>query len=162
MPLSPFALGLDALPLFFRYRDVVFGRGFAATVETTGRAICVREGDEYVMAGVEPGGLASVGATAELAGVEFRKTFTTVLFDLADDAPDFQAFAAAVEQFVHETSPATLAEWDEAVAAARRLVTPGHDVARQSAQQPAVVVVSNTELTPTQNVLSEPQLHVAA
>jgi len=162
MPLSPFALDLDALPLFFRYRDVVFGRGFAATVETTGRAICVREGDEYVMAGVEPGGMAVSGPTAEAAGVEFRRMFTTVLYDLAAEAETFQHFAASVERFVHETSPDTVAEWDRAVEAARRLLQPRFDVAKQPAQLPATVTVVHTELAPAQNVISEPQHLVAA
>lgn len=162
MPLSPFALGLDTLPLFFRYRDVVFGRGFAATVETTGRAICIREGDEYVMAGVEPGGMAVSGPSAEAAGAEFRRMFTTVLFDLAAEAPTFQDFSDAVESFVHETSPATIAEWEQAVAAARRLVQPRSDIAKQPAQLPATVAIVHTELAPTQNVISEPQHLVAA
>ena len=97
MPVSPFSLDLDSLPLFFRYRDVVFGRGFAATVETTGRALCVREEDEFVMAGVEPGGMAVGGATREAAQDTFRKMFTTVLFDIAAETETFQAFKDAVE-----------------------------------------------------------------
>ena len=162
MPSSPFLLDLAALPLFFRYRDVVFGRGFAATVETTGRALVEREGDDYVMAGVEPGGLAAGGATSEEARHAFRRTFTEVLFDLAADAPSFQAFKESVEAFAGETSPATVAAWTAAVADARRLVDSASDVARQPAGLEAGVVVLHVELAPDQNVVSEPEHLVAA
>ncbi len=114
MPSSPFELDLAVIPLFFRYRDVVFGRGFAATVETTGRALGEREGDDYVMAGVEPGGLAAGGATPEEARHAFRRTFTEVLFDLAADAPSFQAFKESVEAFVgtsNDSRSAATAPW---------------------------------------------------
>lgn len=162
MPSSPFLLDLDALPLFFRYRDVVFGQGFAATVETTGRALCVRDGDEFLMVGVEPGGLAADGVTSDDARHAFRRMFTTVLYDLAAESPTFDAFKAAVERFVAETAPATLAEWDAAVAHVRRVVDPALDVARQPAGLSAHVKVVHAELAPTQNVVSEPQHLVAA
>lgn len=158
MPSSPFDLDLAVIPLFFRYRDVVFGRGFAATVETTGRALVERE----VMAGVEPGGLAAGGATSEEARHAFRQMFTTVLYDLAAESPTFDAFKAAVERFVGETAPATLADWDAAVAHVRRVVDPAVDVARQPAGLSASVKVVHAELAPTQNVVSEPQHLVAA
>lgn len=162
MASSPFELDLAAIPLFFRYRDVVFGKGFAATVETTGRALCVRDGDEHVMAGVEPGGLAAAGETTEAARHAFRRTFTEILFDLAAEAPTFHDFKAAVEAFVAETSPATLSEWDAAVTEARRLVSPATDVARQPANLTARVVVVHAELAPEQNIVSEPEHLVAA
>ena len=90
MAMSPFSLELDSIPLFFRYRDIVFGRGFAATVETSGRALLEREDGEFVMAGVEPGGMAVSGETREAAHEAFRKTFTEVLFDIAADAEGFR------------------------------------------------------------------------
>ena len=162
MALSPFSLELDTLPLFFRYRDVVFGRGFAATVETTGRALCAREDDEFVMAGVEPGGMAAGGATREEAREAFRRHFTLVLFDIAADAASFQAFKEEVEAFVHQTSPATLDEWRRAVDASRLAVGGDLDVPRQPATLPASVVVSHLELAPEQNRITEPEHLVAA
>lgn len=162
MPSSPFELDLAAIPLFFRYRDVVFGQGFAATVETTGRALCVREGKEFIMTGVEPGGLAASGDTTESAGHAFRRMFTEVLFDFALDAATFQDFKNGVEGFVNETSPAALEEWDAAVADARRRVPPTSDVAKQPAHLKAGVVVIHAELAPAQNVVSEPEHLVAA
>lgn len=162
MALSPFALEIDAIPLFFRYRDVVFGRGFAATIETTGRALCVREDDEFVMAGVEPGGMAAGGATREEAQEAFRKTFTLVLFDIAADAASFPEFKSEVERFVHQTAPATLEEWRRAVDTSRQTVNEGLDVPRQRADSPASVVVSHLELAPEQNRITEPEHLVAA
>ena len=162
MALSPFALDIDSIPLFFRYRDVVFGRGFAATIATTGRALCVREGDEFVMAGVEPGGMAVGGSTREEAQETFRRSFTLVLFDIAAEATSFQAFKDEVERFVHQTAPATLEEWRLAVDASRQTVSASVDVARQPATLPASVVVSHLELAPEQNILSEPEHLVAA
>lgn len=161
MALSPFALEIDAIPLFFRYRDVVFGRGFAATIETTGRALCVREDDEFVMVGVEPGGLAASGATRDEAQESFRKHFTLVLFDIAAEATSFQAFKDEVVQFVHQTAPATLEEWQIAVDASRKAVSASLDVARQPANLPSRVVVSHL-LAPEQNILSVPEHLVAA
>lgn len=162
MALSPFSLALDSIPLFFRYRDVVFGRGFAATIETTGRALCVREDDEFVMAGVEPGGMAVSGATRDEAQDLFRKHFTMVLFDIAADADTFQAFKEEVERFVHQTAPATLDEWRRSVSASRNAVSVDLDVPRQPADLPASVVVSHLELAPEQNRISEPEFLVAA
>lgn len=162
MALSPFSLDLDSLPLFFRYRDVIFGRGFAATIETTGRALCVREDDEFVMAGVEPGGMAASGATRELAQDAFRKMFTTILFDIAAEEETFDAFKTAVERFVHQTSPAVVDEWNRAVVLSRQAVGADVDVPRQPADMPASVAIVHTELAPAQNVLSEPEHLVAA
>jgi hypothetical protein len=162
MAVSPFSLDLDAIPLFFRYRDVVFGRGFAATIETTGRALCVREDDEFVMAGVEPGGMAVSGPTREAAQDVFRRTFTEVLFDIAASAETFQAFKTEVERFVHQTAPATIAEWGRAVELSRVAVRRDLQVPRQPADLPASVIVSHLELAPEQNRISEPEHLVAA
>ena len=162
MALSPFSLELDSIPLFFRYRDVVFGRGFAATVETTGRVLCVREDGEFIMAGVEPGGMAASGATREDAQAAFRRMFTEVLFDIAGDADSFDAFRLGVEAFVHQTAPATIAEWNRAVEASKAAVPEDVDVPRQTADLPARVVVSHVELKPEQNRVSDPEHLVAA
>lgn len=162
MALSPFSLDLDSIPLFFRYRDVVFGRGFAATVETTGRALCVREDGEFVMAGVEPGGMAVGGPTREAAQEEFRRRFTLVLFDIASDAASFQTFKREVEAFVHQTAPATLDEWRRSVEASREAVSADADVPRQPAGMPASVNVAQIALAPEQNQISEPEHLVAA
>lgn len=162
MALSPFSLELESLPLFFRYRDVIFGRGFAATVETTGRALCVREDDEFVMAGVEPGGMAVGGSTREAAQDTFRKMFTTILFDIAAETETFQAFKDAVERFIHETSPAVIDEWNQAVSASRLVIHNDVDVPRQPADMPASVTVAHLELAPEQNRISEPEHLVAA
>ena len=112
MTLSPFSLDLDVIPFFFRFRDQIFGHGFVALVETTGRAMCEKEaGGGFTIAGVEPGGLAGCGDTCESALQEFRQSFRMVLMDIATESPTFDAFHSEVRRFIHETSPATLADW---------------------------------------------------
>lgn len=164
MALSPFSLELDVIPFFFRFRDQIFGHGFVALVETTGRAMCETEpSGEFTVAGVEPGGLAASGDTCEAALQAFRQTFRMVLMDIATEAPTFEAFHAEVRRFIHETSPATLADWATAVEAARVVAdrTPG--VARVRPDMPVSVAVScSTDLVPQQNVIDEPSQQVAA
>ena len=163
MALSPFSLDLDVVPFFFKYRDSIFGHGFVAMIETTGRAMCEKEDGEYVVAGVEPGGMAASGATSEAALLAFRQTFRAILIDIAAEAPDFQAFHAEVQRFVHETSPRTVADWNAAVILARAKADQSPDVARVNAETPASVAVSfSTDLVPEQNVIDEPSQLIAA
>lgn len=163
MALSPFSLDLDVVPFFFRFRDSIFGHGFVATVDTMGRAMCEREGDEYVVAGVEPGGLAASGGNHDAALTAFRQAFRGVLMDIAAEAPDFDTFHDEVRKFVHQTSPATLAHWNAAVAAARAKAADAPDVARINADTPASVAVAySTDLVPGQNVLDDPAQLIAA
>lgn len=163
MALSPFSLELDVTPFFYRFRDSIFGHGFVALVETTGRAMCEREGDAFVVAGVEPGGLAAEGDTREAALNAFRQTFRMVLMDIAAEAPTFEAFHREVRDFVHQTSPATLAHWAAAVELARIKADQTPDVARVRHDMPVSVAVScSTDLVPQQNVVDDQTQLVAA
>ena len=164
MALSPFMLDLDVIPFFFRFRDQIFGHGFVALVETTGRAMCEKEeGGEFTVAGVEPGGLAASGETRESVLHDFRQTFRMVLMDIATEAPTFEAFHAEVRRFVHETSPATLTDWAAAVERARIVADQTPGVARVRPDMPVSVAVScSTDLVPQQNVIDDPAQLIAA
>lgn len=163
MALSPFSLDLEVVPFFFRFRDAIFGHGFVAMIETTGRAMCEFEDDEYIVAGVEPGGLAASGDSRDAALAAFRQTFKAVLIDMASEAPTFDAFHAEVLQFVHQTSPATLKVWAAAVELARLKADQTPDVARVRHDMPVSVAVScSTDLVPQQNVLDDQTQLIAA
>ena len=140
----------------------MFGRGFVGTIETAGRATLVREDDEFMMAGVEPGGMAASGRDRDAAFEAFRKTYTEILFDIAADSETFQDFKMAVEQFVHQTSPPALDEWNEAVAGLKWLSIVDTSVPRESANNTGSVAVTHAELSPTLNVISKPEHLIAA
>ena len=109
-------------PLLFTYRDTLFGTGLVFEVQVTnGRALCVKEGeDEYWFYGVNPGGMAAYGDSPDAAHTAFRRAFSHILIDLANEAQGFDAFQAAVETFFSETNPGYEAEWQQAIAAVRR------------------------------------------
>lgn len=103
-------------PLLFGFRDLIAGNGFFAGVTVAGRALLADEGDGFWMYGVNPGGVAAGGATAAEAQAEFRRMYTSVLFDIAAEAASFEELKAEVEQFFHATNEPTAAEWETAVA----------------------------------------------
>lgn len=106
-------------PLIFTYRDLVSGGGILAEVRVRGRALAVEEHDGIWMYGVEPGDLAASGATIPEAHAAFRRSFTAVLFDIAEDASSFEDFAAQTRQFVNQANASVKAAWQEAVEAHR-------------------------------------------
>jgi hypothetical protein len=44
----------------------------------------------------------------------FRQSYLAVLFDIASDAGDFEAFRRGVEEFFHDTSEPARRDWDDA------------------------------------------------
>ncbi len=107
------------LPLIFTYRDFVYGTGILAEVRVRGRVLAVKEEDGAWMYGVNPGGLAASGATIPEAHAAFRRSFTAVLFDIAEDASSFGDFDAQTRQFVNQANGSVEAAWREAVEAHR-------------------------------------------
>jgi len=133
------------LPLLFSYRDTIFGQGFLVEVKVlNGRALCVTEDNEVWMYGVNPGGMAASGTDLHDAHKEFRKAFTKILIDLAYEAENFDAYRAAVEQFVHETSDND--GWRAAVEEVRRLNVAEVGLPRASADSPMSVQVTIREM----------------
>lgn len=109
-------------PLLFSYRDTLFGTGLVLEVQVTnGRALCVKEAeDEYWIYGINPGGMAAHGATPDEAHTAFRRAFSHILIDLANEAETFDHFQTAVEKFFNDTNPGYEGEWQQAILAVRR------------------------------------------
>jgi hypothetical protein len=103
-------------PLMFTFRDAVSGNGFLAGITLSGRALMVKEGDqEWCVYGVRPAAIAETGATPEEAYLRFRNRYKGVLFDIAEDSCDFDAFKRMVERFYYEPDETEERRWEEAV-----------------------------------------------
>ena len=108
---------------------------------------------------MNPGGLAADGASLEDAHTAFRKTLTSVLFDLAGEAETFSLFKVAVEEFFNETNEPTLAEWQAAVDEVRKSDLSVEGIPREPAESPVfvnVVIKEQREFSAACNVLEPP------
>ena len=61
--------------------------------------------------GVNPGGLAEGGESINDAYWNFRNDYTKVLYDIAEDARNFDEFRLEVIRFFEDTNLPTLKEW---------------------------------------------------
>ena len=104
-------------PLLFSFQRFIAGRGFIANVEIQGRALFRIEDEDWWLFGVQPGGIAAGGKTYGMALYEFRKGYTSVLFDIAFGAEDFQNFKEMVEEFFAQVNKPNLEDWQEIAAA---------------------------------------------
>lgn len=157
------------LPILFTYRDTVFGNGFVAEVVTNGCFLfCEEEGGTWIY-GVQPGDLAEGGRNFAEAHTEFRRSFTKVLFDIANDAEDFEAFKSGVQEFFNGVNAEVEREWTEAVNRVRqgRIETEAAQLSieglpRKDADSPrSVSVEQKLAFVPLNNTL-EPEPAIAA
>lgn len=157
-------------PLLVAFRDKVEGHGFLADVAAHGRALAIHEqnGQEgWQIHGVQPGRLVGAGTTFLEAYVDFRKAFTGVLFDIADEAETFRIFTDRVRRFFDELDE--VEEWQEAVRAVREgrvrsegIPLPGDGIRKDKAESPRFVeVIRKHEFKPNDNEL-DPQPAIAA
>ena len=102
-------------PILFTFRNKISGNGFLAKVAVHGKSLAVEEEGGWWMYGVEPGDLAAGGATFNDAQAAFRKTFTAILFDIAEETEDFKSFKAEVAKFFRGVNQPTEQEWQAAV-----------------------------------------------
>ncbi|RPH54376.1 hypothetical protein EHM82_06955 [bacterium] len=146
-------------PLLFGFKDLIAGNGFFAGVTVAGRALLADEGGGFWMYGVNPGGVAAGGATAAEAQAEFRRMYTSVLFDIAAEAASFEELKAEVEQFFHATNEPTAVEWETAVADVRQGRTDADWLPKKRAESKiGVEVVLLEHAVPSVNALDEAQL----
>jgi hypothetical protein len=154
--------GMAKYPLVFTIKNEVFGNGFLAGVLVhDGRALMVREDDEWWIYGVQPAGIAEGGATPKEAYFSFRDTFTKMLYDSASLAPDFEAFRTDVEGLCGQTNARGDEEWQQARAEIRAgVVTPEaplDELPRQTSETKCGVAVirldgeASVKFTPTEN-----------
>ena len=101
-------------PLLFKYRDNIAGSGFLASVEVSGRALMLKEDDQWWMYGVQPAAIADSGNTPPETANHFRERYRTVLFDFAEEAPTFDAFKSEVESFFNQTENKISELWQNA------------------------------------------------
>jgi hypothetical protein len=113
-------------PVMFTFQDTVSGNGFLSGIEIHGRAIMTREDDgKWWMYGVHPGGMAHFGDSVMEAYSKFRESYKTVLFDIAEEASNFETFKAEVQTFYWECGPEEEQRWECALEALRSgTVTP--------------------------------------
>ncbi|HEY6322672.1 MAG TPA: hypothetical protein VJA16_14040 [Thermoanaerobaculia bacterium] len=102
-------------PILFSRRDLVKAGAYTAGVIVAGRILVSDEDDEFWAEGVNPGGLAAKGDSAEAALSAFCESYHEVLLDIAEDEPSFERFKKAVEQFFADTNMVASADWDAAV-----------------------------------------------
>ncbi len=154
-------------PLLFTFRDKVSGNGFLADVLAHGQALALKEEPEgWWIESVTPGDFAAGGATFPEAHIEFRKAFTAVLFDIAEDAVNFEAFKTEVEEFFAGTNQPAQDEWKAAVTLVRSGKITAQDIAEsfptRPAESPPAVEIRLLEVPkPHYNVL-EPVMELAA
>jgi hypothetical protein len=146
-------------PLLFTYRDTLFGTGVVLEVQAVnGRALCVKEAeDEYWVYGINPGGMAAHGNTADEAHAAFRRAFSHILIDHANEAQSFDDLRKAVEAFFAEVNPGYEAEWQEALLAVRRgdVVLEGVPMVPANSPRSISVTVKQVEhVTPRDNSAS--------
>ncbi len=102
-------------PLVFSFRDLIAGNGYVATVAMDGRVVLAEEDDQDIwMFGVQPGGIAGGERQQALAFAEFKKSYISVLFDIAADALSFDEFKEKVTAFFGEINEPNLADWERA------------------------------------------------
>lgn len=133
------------LPILFTFTDKVAGNGFVAKVIAHGRALASEEEGGWWLYGVQPGGIAAGGATLAEAQVEFRKDFTAVLFDIADEAKDPASFEAGVRDFFGQTNQPTADDWQTAVSWVRHAL---QSAAGEAEANPAGLPVRSAEAAP--------------
>lgn len=148
---------MSAFPFFFTFSDKVEGNGFMADVRMRGTVLGMKEEDSTWMYGVQPGGIAATGENEDQAFSAFRRTYTSVLFEMAEEAGDFSTFKQQVEAFFKEICEETKREWDEAVEAVRRGEIEAEGLEKKNADehQPYVQVKTVRKPTAQHNMLDE-------
>lgn len=106
-------------PLLFSRRELVEGNGFIAAVVVNGSALLSEEDGEVWVEGVSPGGFSSDGLNHGDALAKFCAEYRAVLYDIAADTADFEAFKKEVQAFFDATNETALAEWAAAVVEVR-------------------------------------------
>ncbi len=148
-------------PLLCGFHEIIVGKGFASVVSIDGRAMAESEDGSWWLYGVNPGAVAGTGVSLDSAVIDFRGRIKGVLADYASEAPDLDAFRAAVDGFFHETDPVTVAEWDAARAAVRAGSVTLNNVAKVADVPIPTVRVRALKLRPTENVIDD-GLQIAA
>ncbi len=152
-------------PVLFTFQEAVSGNGFLAGINLCGRAIICKEADNtWWTYGVHPGGIAETGKSALESFAAFRNSYKNVLFDISEEAANFEAFETEVQRFFRETASDAEERWTAALQAIRTgEVTPEEPFStlpRQSpSQRPEKVEVKRLDTVESRKFSS--QLNIA-
>jgi hypothetical protein len=112
-------LKANTYPLVFSFRDVIVGKGFVVGIVVNGRVLLAEEDDGVWMFGVQPGGIAGGGSERSEAFCEFKRSYLSVLFDIAAEVDSYAAFEDAAKAFFQEVNSPNEVDWTEALKAVR-------------------------------------------
>lgn len=164
-------------PLMFTFRDALSGKAFLTGITLSGRALMVKERDgKWWIYGVRPGAIADYGSTPQEAYLRFKNRYKEVLFDIAEESKDFDAFRKEVERFYYEPDPTEEERWEKAFEAIRsgkvKPEPPFSELPKQAPEiRPTQITVERLDhlkgqrFTPSDNIpdtYSIPSTHVAA
>ena len=107
-------------PLVFAFHEVIVGKGFAARVELYGRALLESEDSGTWIYGVQPGAISGGGCDYQGACREFKKSFLSVAFDVAEEAASFDEFKAELRQSLWAVNEPNDVAWNDALSRVRR------------------------------------------
>jgi hypothetical protein len=156
-----------AFPLVFTFPELISGNGFVAKVEVHGRALLVDEGDgDLWIFGVQPGSVAGGGKDYSAACREFKKSYLSVLFDIASEAQTYDAFVAEVRSFFDAVNGPNGEQWTAALAEVRKggVSLPGFGIVKAESRPPRIEVAKLEQRTmrPSLNQFDEVEIANAA
>lgn len=139
-------------PIIFGLRDHIEGNGFLAVVTVAGRALLHEEEDGGAwVEGVNPGGFVATGNSLAEALEEFRRSYTAILFDIAEDSTSFMSFEEKCREFFDGSSEIAEREWDQAVKDVREGRVTADWLGQRSAESPRGIVVTHIDRPSVQN-----------
>jgi predicted RNase H-like HicB family nuclease len=143
---------MSSYPIIFGLRDYIQGNDFLAVVAVEGRALLheEEEGGAWVE-GVNPGGFVATGNSVAEALEEFRRSYTAILFDIAEDAETFESFREQCTRFFEGSAEITAREWEQAVEDVRAGRISADWLGRRSAESPRGIAVARMDRPSVQN-----------
>jgi hypothetical protein len=138
-------------PILFGLRDIIQGDGFLAVVAVQGRALLHEDDGEVWVEGVNPGGFVATGNSVAEALEEFRRSYTAILFDIAEDAGSFEAFEGQVKAFFDASTETLERDWQQAVEDLRAGRLSADWLGRRSADQPCAITVARLDEPSAEN-----------
>jgi hypothetical protein len=100
---------------------------------------------------LNPGGFAATGSSAAAALDEFRRSYTAILFDIAEGASTFQQFEDEVNRFFRGSAETVEREWEEAVEDVREGRVSAEWLAHQPAESPRSIRVARVDQPSAEN-----------
>jgi hypothetical protein len=120
-------------PLVFSFRDAIMGNGFVANVSMNGRALLSTDDEETWLFGVQPGAISGGDPRRDVAFTAFKKSYLSVLLDIAAEATSFDEFTAEVTSLFSQANEPFAADWETALGEVRSQNTSLADLKRVSA-----------------------------